>query len=143
MMDTYYVEVDSADIMSIRDAVLGLRDSGVHLSAIQPRDGKTEVNWWDNREQAEETASRLAQRGFPARAKPHCAGQEEGDADDRLRNPLDPDAGTDYHGAYVRLGQALGRFTAFDPLGAGLAAGDGRCGGMIDHDHAAGQPSRT
>jgi hypothetical protein len=49
---------------------------------------------------------------------------------------------TGYHAHYVRLGGACGRFTSFDPLGPGLAAGDGAAGGMVDHDHAAGRPSR-
>lgn len=53
-----------------------------------------------------------------------------------------PSAATDYHAAYVRLGGARRRFTSFDPLGPGLAAGDGRQGGMIDEAHAAGKPSR-
>src|SRR6266536_803430 len=49
---------------------------------------------------------------------------------------------TGYRDHYVRLGGTRGRLTSFDPLGPGLAAGDGAPGGMIDHDHAAGRPSR-
>jgi hypothetical protein len=49
---------------------------------------------------------------------------------------------TGYHAHYVRLGGERRRFTSFDPLGPGLAAGDGACGGMIDHAFNSGLPSR-
>jgi hypothetical protein len=49
---------------------------------------------------------------------------------------------TGYHDHYVRLGGARRRFTSFDPLGPGLASGDGAPGGMIDHAFDSGQPSR-
>lgn len=57
-------------------------------------------------------------------------------------SPRNPARDTGYHARYVRLGAARRRFTSFDPLGPGLAAGDGAPGGMTDHSHAAGRPSR-
>jgi hypothetical protein len=56
--------------------------------------------------------------------------------------PPNPALSTGYHAEYVRLAGERRRFSSFDPLGPGLAAGDGAQGGMHDADHAAGRPSR-
>jgi hypothetical protein len=111
MTRTYYVEVDSADVPGVRDAVLGLGDSGVHLSAILPlADGKkTMVNWWSDREQAEQAASRLTQAGFLARAKPHG----QGAAQERLA----------FTGIAVRAGDPATRPAAAPHLPAAIACG--------------------
>lgn len=69
-MRTYRVEVDSADFMAVRDAVLAVQDRDLHLGSIMAyTNGKTVIQHWCDQEAARNTAKALGRAGFTAREK--------------------------------------------------------------------------
>jgi len=70
-MKVYCVEVDSTDVMAVRDAVYAvLQGHDLHLGSIMAyADGKTVIQHWCDQEAARAAAETLTRAGFTAREK--------------------------------------------------------------------------